>query len=97
MKSKLAIWSFVLSIIPLFLYLFGHLILNLLDFSIIRYFLLFNSFLFSPTSLVLGILALRKISKNPSLKGKTLAILGIILGVLGSGMALMIGFGMGQM
>ena len=86
--SKLAIASFVIG-----LFILLNFILSIISFFItfenianLEYFIfLFSTGLIIPisiTSIILGIVALIRIKKNKSLKGKSLAIIGVIIPLL---------------
>ena len=89
MRSKLAIWSFVLSLIP-YLFIMVFLLQNYLIKQFLPYFLLiFLVFYYkgifliiSVASIILAINSIRKIRLNPNLKGKGLAITALILSII---------------
>jgi len=67
MESKLAIWSFVLSLIGIVNYF--------------SFYFMFSTPIFSVPSIILGIVGLRKIKKY-NLEGKGIAVAGIIISSL---------------
>jgi len=89
MKSKLAILSFVLSLIPTILFFIGaifilaglHIPANNFFIIILAAFLVLTIPLLI-SGIILGIAALKKISNTKNLEDKKLAIWGIILGIV---------------
>ena len=81
MKSKLAVWSWVLPVLGLgfnFVFLLSSIHIALLIGPVLVV-LVFGSFV---VGLILGIIGLRKINKNHELSGRAHAIVGIILSSL---------------
>lgn len=84
-NSKLAITSFVLSLIPL---VYGRFLspitynLNYLSGTILDDMAIFSYYISPLLSILFGIVALVKIRKDKSFKGKKFAIIGIILSFL---------------
>lgn len=80
MKSKLAMWSWIMPLIGLVL---GFIILMSTGENLGLLILIIPVFYLSfIPGLIFGIVALRKISRNPNLTGKGHAVFGIILSVL---------------
>ncbi len=83
-KSKLAIASFVLSLLPIIIPIFmliGVGIGSLRIFGYVFFYTFFVTFWFSILSIILGVIALIKIKRN-NLGGKWLAIAGVVISVL---------------
>ena len=83
MKSKLSIWSFVLSFLPIpFVILFFSITnYNIWTIGIYPGMLVFVlTFGVALTAITLGAISLKKIKENKKLKGKSFAITGIIIG-----------------
>jgi len=77
MKSKLALWSWILPIISIVL---GFILAVLAGERVyLAFVIILISYLGSILGLIFGIIALRQISQNPKLMGKRHAIVGIIL------------------
>jgi len=79
MKSKLAVWSFAFSILT-FILLFMFLAYLGLDAQINIVFLLIGVVVMGSIPVITGIISLIKISHNPELNGKWMAIIAIVIG-----------------
>ena len=91
--DKFAIWSFVLSLTPLFIFLIFMFFFTVLWSGVNKQDPIFNyfvmpiaflirfGFLFLILSIIFAIISLYKINKNKKLKGKIYAILGIIISI----------------
>ena len=101
-KSKLAITSFVLSLMPIVIPFFGMFLaiisrleeatsVNLGAFLYLPFIALFITWWFSVISIILGIIAILKIKKY-HLGGKGLAIAGIILSAIVVVVVLVVGY-----
>ena len=93
MKGKFALWSWILPLLGLFLYPGTYIIMLIINSErygyrgniftdLIAPFTIFLMLMATLLGLIFGIVALKKVSKNPELKGKASAIVGIIFSVI---------------
>ena len=80
MKSKLAVWSLIMSLVPV-LYTLSLFFIETgrcgpIEVALIAF------VIFSIVSIILGVVGLIKIKKNSGLEGKNIAVSGILIGIL---------------
>ena len=83
MKSKLAIWAFIFSVLPL-IAMGSSFLIKITDSSnpILVILALVSIWVAPIAGLSLGIISIVKIKNNPELKGRTLAIAAIIIPII---------------